>query len=249
MSTTFYADKGNAGGVQSLQVFTVPEGNQPVACTVQDVGMTTHLAYPKVGAQMIPQHPAYGQHGEEAFHYFAETVIRCIEDQETRVVIAGEFGGKAAADTAAIHDHVVFGILFFQRIVNELHVAEHVFFTALAGAFAESAVIYQHHIIIVPVEITGIFGPAFYAAGVAMKIKDKPMRRFTEKVKTVYTYTGFHIKEIFAEWDIIHETEILFKPFGLEYKTFLQEVSSNRQYGDAADDIPDYIGQVGQLVA
>ena len=47
-------DEGDLIGVDGLQFFAVPEGDQPVAGAMNDIGMAVYMAYPFIGAQMIP---------------------------------------------------------------------------------------------------------------------------------------------------------------------------------------------------
>ena len=80
-----------------------------------------------------------------------------------------------------------------------------------------------------------------------MKIQDEACRLFPIKMKAVDTDPGLHIKEIFFEWDIVFELEILFKLFRLEYEFLLEKIYQDGEKGNAADNIPDERGQVGLI--
>ena len=55
-------DKGDYTGIELLQRNTVPDGDEQVARTMNDVGMTLHFRDPQIGPQMVPQYPAQRQH-------------------------------------------------------------------------------------------------------------------------------------------------------------------------------------------
>lgn len=62
MTAAFNANEGDFIGVQRLQLFAVAHGDQSVFSAVNDIGMAIYTANPFIGAQMIAQHPAYGQY-------------------------------------------------------------------------------------------------------------------------------------------------------------------------------------------
>ena len=43
MPAAMDADQGNLAGVYFLQGFTVPDGDQPVFCAMNDIGMAFHF--------------------------------------------------------------------------------------------------------------------------------------------------------------------------------------------------------------
>jgi hypothetical protein len=62
-------------------------------------------------------------------------------------------------------------------------------------------------------------------------------------MKAIDTDTGFHIKKVFPERNIIFELKVLFKFFRFENKLLLEKISNYRQENNTADDIPDKVGQ------
>lgn len=208
MATSFNTDQGGFTGCDFLQVLAVADGNEPVARTMQDIDRTAHVPQPFIGAQVIPQHKAHGQDGQEALHHFPETIIRGIQDQVAGGIIGSQFGGKTTAHAAAVNDQMVFGIGLFQGVVYELHIGQHLFFRALAGTLAEAPVIDQHHIIIEPVKIAGIFGPTLDAAGIAVKVEDQSFRVRPVKMQAIDAHTGFGVKKKFGKRGIVTEFKI-----------------------------------------
>lgn len=210
VSAALYADEGDHAWIECLQFFAVADGDEPVAGAVQDIGMTVYMLYPFIGTQVITQHVFYGEDRQKTFDGFFKTEIRCIQNQVAGFVIAGELTGKAAAQASSVHDQVVFRETGEQVVVYKLHVVQHCFFIALAGAFAKTPVIHQHHIIIIPVKIFGITGPALDAAGIAVKVKDETFGIFPEKMKAVDPDPRFNIKKVLPEGYIIFENKVLF---------------------------------------
>jgi len=90
---------------------------------------------------------------------------------------------------------MVFVVLFQQVCIDELHIAEHFFLTSLPRTFSEATIIDKHHIIVVPVKITGVLCPALYAPRIAMKVKNKTKWLLTVKMQTVDPDTGLYIKK------------------------------------------------------
>src|SRR5690606_23612275 len=95
------------------------------------------------------------------------------------------FGRKAASQASAIDDHMMLGNFLNKFIINIAHIHDHFPFTSFSRAFSKSAIIYQNHIIIIPVKIFRILTPAFDTSGITMKIKDHSFRILTEKMKSV----------------------------------------------------------------
>ena len=95
----------------------------------------------------------------------------------------------------------------------------------MAGAFAKTAIIYQHHIIIIPVKILCIPCPTFYTPGISMKIEDQAMWLVNGEMKPVYPNTRLYIKKQFFEGSVIFVNEILFQFFRLKDKSFLHQVN------------------------
>lgn len=54
---------------------------------------------------------------------------------------------------------------------------------------------------------------------------------------------GRYVKKIFPERDVIFELKILFELFGLENEFFLEKINNDGKQNNAADDIPDKMGQ------
>ena len=119
---------------------------------------------------------------------------------------------------------MILGKIFLQLIIHELHIVQHFFLASLTGTFSEAPVINQQYIIIKPVKITGIPGPALDATCIAMKIEDQTFWLFAKEVKSVYPNTGTYIKEILPEGDIVFELKILLQFLWLEDQPFLQEI-------------------------
>lgn len=170
MPPAMNADKGYFMGIDLLQLLTMPDGYKPVAGSVDDVGMTVHFPDPVVGTQVVPEKEAMGQKRQEPFYRFNKTEIRCIQYQVTGCIICSYLGGKPAAQASPVNKYVVLFIFFGKPVVYKLHISQHFFLTPLTGAFSKATVIYQYHIIAIPVKIPCIFCPAFNTPGIAVKI-------------------------------------------------------------------------------
>jgi len=194
---------------------------------------------------MVTQHIVERYKGQKAFHYLAEVVIRGIQYQKTRTVVRSYLGGKATSQAAAIYYQVVFAIFFGQAFIYILHVVEHLFFVALAGAFAKTPVVYQHHIIIVPVKIAGVLGPAFNAAGIAMKIKHQAFRLFAIEMQAVDSYTWVGVEVDLFKRNVILELEVGVELFRAEDKELLQEI---HQHGDQHHSTKGIVNYRRQMV-
>lgn len=48
-----YTDQGNFMRIDFLQLFTLPDRDQPVFCTVNDIGMAIHFSDPFIRSQMV----------------------------------------------------------------------------------------------------------------------------------------------------------------------------------------------------
>ena len=59
------------------------------------------------------------------------------------------------------------------------------------------------------------------------------------KMKSVDPDTGFNIKKIFPERDIIFKFKILFEFLWFKDEFFLYKISDDGKCGNSADDIPD----------
>ncbi len=195
MSGAMDADKGDLMRIELLKFFTVPDWDEPVACAMQDIGMTVHFPDPLVGMQVIAQEPAMGQEWSEPLRHLDETEIGCIQDQVTRLVICCEFDGETASKAAAINKYMVFFKSGSQLPVNILHIRQQIFLTPFAGAFAKTPVINQHYIISISVKIPRTFGPAFDASGIAMQVKDQALGFGTKKVQAINADTRFRRKK------------------------------------------------------
>jgi hypothetical protein len=241
VATAFDADKGDFVGIDLLKVFAVAQGNQAILCAVDDIGMAVYAAYPFIGAQFVPEYEPDGEKGKKAFHHFGKTIIGGFENEVAGLVVGGDFGGKAAADAAPVDEYIMLRVLGEQLVVDKLHIAHDVMFAAFAGAFAKAAIIDQHHIVIIPVKIAGIFGPSFYAAGIAVEVKDQSFGMFPVKMQAIDANAGADIEKQFFEGNIVFKQEVLAEFFGLKNKPVLYEI---RQYGkqdDTEDDIQEYV--------
>jgi len=144
---------------------------------------------------MIAQNITHGENWKEAFDDASKIIIRRVQDQVSWFVFRSHFGGESTSKTATIYDDVMFVVLLCQDIVYELHVIKHFLLTSLTGALAKSAVINKDHIIIVPVKVFRIPGPALYTPCVAMKIKNKAKRLFAIKVKAIDSNASLDVKK------------------------------------------------------
>lgn len=208
MHSSMNADEGDLGRVDSLQVLTMANGDEPVFGAMNDISVAIYVAYPFVGTQMIPQYIANWQYGKKAFHYFPEVVVGGVENEVAGLVVRGYFAGEAATNAAAVHDDMVFGVIFGKGLVDKLHISQHFLFAAPARAFAEAAIVDHNHIVIVPVEIPGIFGPSFNTTGIAMKIKNESLGFIAVEMKSVDAYAGGYVEEQFMKGHIEAEFEI-----------------------------------------
>src|SRR6187401_3029267 len=125
------------------------------------------------------------QYGGITFGYLSKTVVRRVNHKITRTIICGNLCSKAAAHASSINNDVFFVILHRKSVVNKLHIVEHFFLTAFAGALSKSAVVNQNHIIIIAVKILCVFRPPLNASGIAMKVKNKTVWFFGVKMKSV----------------------------------------------------------------
>ena len=168
---------------------------------------------------------------------FFETVIRSVEYEIPRLVVAGEFGGESAAKTSSVNDDMTFTKLNSEGIVHELHIAQHFFFRPFAGAFTEPPVIYQYHIIIIAEKIPCIPGPAFDATGIAMKIKDQPQRLIHFKMQPIDANARFYIKKQFFKGSVVFVNKVLVEFFGLKDEPFLYQVNDNDKQQVSCNDV------------
>ena len=81
--------------------------------------------------------------------------------------------------------------------------------------------------------------PAFYAAGIAVKIKDQSLRFRAVEMQPVNAYTGLNIKKQFFKRDIVFEFKILPQLLGLKNKLVLQQVNQQAQHSYGDDDIEE----------
>ena len=241
MSSAMDADQRYFMWVNFLKSFTMPDRYQPVFGAVDDVGMTIYIPYPLIGAKVKTQHKTYRQYWKKPFHHFCKTIIRCIKDKVAGFIVRGNFSGETAAYASSIRNDMMFRIGLKQRIVNKLHVTQHFFFTAPSGTFPKPPVINQYHVIIVTVKVARIFSPPFYAPAIAVEIKDQAGGLFPVKMQPIDPDTGFNIKKIFFERNIIFELEILFELFRVENEFLLEKIDQDGEDDDAKDDIPDEV--------
>ena len=68
VSASLDADERDAVGIECPESFTVPDGDQPVTRSMQDIYGAANIWYPLVGPQVISKHPAHGQEREEPLH-------------------------------------------------------------------------------------------------------------------------------------------------------------------------------------
>lgn len=209
MSPAMNAYQGDLAGIELLQFFAVADGYQPVTGAVQYIGMAVYFPDPFIRMQVVPQYPFMREDGYKPFHHFDETEIRRIQYQVARLIICCKLGGKAAAEAAAVYDHVVLCMAFQQLLIYMLHIRQHFLLAAFARAFPEAAVIYQHHIILVPVKIPCILRPSFNAFGIAMQVQHQAFGLIAIKMQSVDAYSRRHIKKQFFKRDIIFVCKIL----------------------------------------
>ena len=165
-------------------------------------------------------------------------IIRRVQDKVARTIIGCQLGRKSAPKAPSVDDEMIFRAVLLQSVVHELHVLQHGGFTASTGTLPESPVIDQHHIIVVPVEIPGVTRPTLDRTTVAMKIEDQPGGIRSVKMQPVDAHTGFHIKEQFAEWNIVFESEILRQLLRLEDETLLHKVHYDHHQGVSDEEPP-----------
>lgn len=232
MTAAMDPDERDLMWVKLLQPLAVPDRYQSVARAVEDIGMAVHFPDPFVGAQVKTQYPLHRQYGQEPLHYFYETVIRRIEDKVARVVVGREPRREAAAHASSIQQYVVFGVLDFQLVVDVLHIGQHIFLRPLARALAETTVVYQQYIIIIPEKILCIFCPSLDAARIAVEVQDESFRCFTHKMQRIDANARRRVEEEFGERTIIFELEISFQLLRLENKPLLQKIRSDRKRND-----------------
>ena len=218
------ADQGDPGRIELLEPLAVADGDQPVPCAMEDIGMTADPGKPEIRTQVIPQYIPQGQDRKEPLHHFREIIIRTVQDQVVGIVIRGNTGGKTAADTPAIDDHVLIRTLCQEGLIDELDIIQHGRFPPAARTLAESPVVYQHHIIIIPVKIPGIFGPSFYTTCIAMKIKDQPCGGRPEKMQSIDPHTRLYIEKQFFKRDIVFVLEAGRQLLRLEDKFLLYKI-------------------------
>lgn len=245
MATAVNTDQGDLAGIDLLQGFTVTDRDQPVAGTMDDIGMAVYAGDPFVGSQVITEHHPYGQDRQKTFHHSPETVIGGVQDQVTGLVIAGQFGGETTSHAPAIHDEMVLRVLIPEAVIYKLHIPQHFLFAPLAGTLSETPVIHEHHIIVITVKIPCVTGPALDAAGIAVKIQDQAFGILPVKMKGIDADPGFDIKKILPEGGVIPELEILPEFLRLENEFFLQKIGQDGKSGDADDDIPEKMNGSG----
>ena len=136
------------------------------------------------------------------------------------MIVGSEFSGKATAQTASVYDQVLFAVLLFESVVNELHVIRHVGFAPLAGAFSKTSVIDQYNVVIVSIEIARVFGPSFDASGISVEVQHQSFGVDAMKMQSINANARFYIEEILPERDIVLEYKISTESFRLE-KEFL----------------------------
>lgn len=247
VTTAVDSDQRDHIRIDGLQFLAVADGNEPVAGAMNDISMAFHFPDPEIGAQVVLQYKAHRKDGKKAVHYLFEAVIRAVEDQVAGMVIRSDLRGKSAADTASIEDQVILGALFFEPVVYELHIGQHLFFTSFAGAFSEATVIHHHYIIIVPVEIACVPGPTLDAAGIAVEVEDDAFGVFPVKMEAIDPYAGLDIEEELFEGNIVFELEIGGQPFRFEDEFILYEKSNDAECGNSDDDIPNECRQYSQV--
>lgn len=173
----------------------MPDGDQPILCAVNNVGMAINVADPFVRSQMIAQNIADRENGKEAFDDLLKIVVRRVQDQVPWFVFGGHFCREPASKTPAVHYYVMFVVLLCQDVVYKLHVIKHLLFTTLTSALTKAPVIYKDHIIVISIKIFCIPGPPLYTSCVTMEIKNKAERFFAVEMKPVNANTRFDIKK------------------------------------------------------
>jgi len=131
---------------------------------------------------MVAQNIAHRENREEAFDDLLKAVVRRVKDQVAWSIFGGHFCGEPASEAPAVCYYVMFVVLPCQRVVYELHVIEHLLFTAFASALTKAPVIYKDYIVVISIKICCVPRPSFYASCVTMKIKNKTEGVFPEKM-------------------------------------------------------------------
>ena len=229
MTATFDPDQGNFRGIDFLQVDAVPDRDQPVLCSMKDIGMALYKRHPFVCPHVEPENQSHRENRQKPFHSLGKTIIRRVQDQVTWTVNRSKLCRESTAHTPSIHDQVIFGVLFLQAVVYKLHVCQHGQFAPFPRAFPEPAVIDKDHVIIVAVKILGIFPPSFYAPAIAMKIENKTFRFFPEKMKPVNPDTGFNIEKKLPERGIIFIGKVLCKFLRFKDQFILKQVGNQQE--------------------
>ena len=237
MPPTLDTDQRDLPGIEGLQLLAVLQRDQPVACAMQYIGVAIHLPDPFVGLQLVAQQVTHGQYREKPLHRAAKAEVRRVKDEVARRIFTCQLGRKTAAQAPSIYDYMIFIVLGLQRIINELHIIQHLLLAPLTRAFTKAPVIHQHHIIMIAVKIPGILGPSFNATCITMKIKYQAMRVLHMKVQAIDTHTFLHIKKQLPEWHIIFIQKILPKLFRLEDEFLLHQVNNDDKHCIAGDDI------------
>jgi hypothetical protein len=248
MASAMYPDQRDPPRIDPLQLLAVPDRNEPVLCSMDDVYRAGYFLYPLIGAQMIAKHIPDGKHRQKSFDHFAEIIIGCVQDEVPGPVVRSYFGGETTPQAAAIHDQVVLCILARQAAVDKLRIAQHFRFAPLARALSKAPVVHQYDIIIITVKIPGILCPPFDAPGIAVEIEQKPPRLLAVKMQAVDADILRHVEIHFPERNIVLELEIGMKLFRLEYEKLLQEIDAQENEDQTTDDIIEDTGQAERLV-
>ena len=160
------------------------------------------------------------------------------------MIVAGQLGRKPAADAAAVYEYVIFRVLPGEGFVDELRVVHELRFAALAGAFAEAAVVDHHHFVPVAGEIAGELAPALDAAGIAVKIQQNAFGRCYRKMKAVDAHARRRLKKQFLERLVVAEYEIRLQFLRFENEPFLDKIHQEQQQQVTGNDVYDRWGHV-----
>src|ERR1700734_707494 len=126
---------------------------------MKDISVTAHQWQPSIGSQLVAKYKTDRKNGKESLHNFAKIIIRRIKNQVARVVGRSNFSGKPASNTSAIYNNLRLGKLLNQLVIYKLQIIDNLAFATFTCAFAKTAVIDQHHIVIITVKILRSFCP------------------------------------------------------------------------------------------
>lgn len=60
MHSAMNADQGDFGGIDGLQLLTLPDGNKKIPGAMDDIGMAVYITDPFIGTQVIAEYIPHG---------------------------------------------------------------------------------------------------------------------------------------------------------------------------------------------